>query len=80
VLPAFGDAPLASIDTLAVREWVAGLVAGGLSAKRAGKALQVLSQVLGRAVEGGRLARNAAAGVWPQRGPAVVPLRKDAGQ
>ena len=31
--------------------------------KRAGKALQVLSQILASAVEGGRLARNAALGV-----------------
>jgi Phage integrase, N-terminal SAM-like domain len=44
VLPAFGDWSLASIDTLAVKEWRAGLLADGLSPKRAGKALQVLSQ------------------------------------
>jgi integrase len=67
VLPAFGDWTLASIDTLAVREWRAGLLAGGLSPKRAGKALQVLSQVLASAVEGGRLARNAATGVKPPK-------------
>jgi integrase-like protein len=52
VLPIFGDWTLAAIDTLAVKEWRAGLLAGGLSPKRAGKALQVLSQVLGAAVEG----------------------------
>ena len=63
VLPTFGDNTLAGIDTLAVREWVAELVAGGLSAKRAGKAHQVLSQILGTAVEGGRLARNVAVGI-----------------
>jgi integrase len=63
VLPAFGDKTLAAIDTLAVREWVAGLVASGLSAKRARKAHQVLSQILTSAVDGGRLARNVAAGV-----------------
>jgi integrase len=63
VLPAFADAPLAAIDTLAVREWVAGLLAGGLSVKRAGKALRVLSQILDRAVEGKRLARNVTAGI-----------------
>ncbi len=62
VLPAFGDNTLAGIDALAVREWV-GLVAGDLSAKRAGKAHQVLSQILGSAVDGGRLARNVAVGV-----------------
>jgi integrase len=42
---------------------LAGLVGGGLSAKRARKAHQVLAQVLDAAVDGGRLARNVAAGV-----------------
>jgi integrase len=63
VLPAFGADSLAGIDALAVREWVAGLVAGGLSARRARKAHAVLSQVLASAVEGGRLNRNVAAGM-----------------
>ena len=67
VLPVFEDWTLASIVTLAVKEWRAGLLAGGLSPKRAGKALQVLSQVLGSAVEGGRLARNPATGVKPPK-------------
>jgi integrase len=63
VLPHFGTATLAGIDTLAVREWVAGLVEGGLSPSRIRNAHQVLSQVLAAAVEGGRLARNPATGV-----------------
>ena len=63
VLPHFGTATLAGIDTLAVREWVAGLVEGGLSPSRIRNAHQVLAQVLAAAVEGGRLARNPAAGV-----------------
>lgn len=63
VLPAFAGARLTDIDALAVREWLAGLVGGGLSAKRARKAHQVLAQVLDAAVDGGRLARNVAAGV-----------------
>jgi len=63
VLPAFAAARLVDIDALAVREWLAGLVGGGLSAKRARKAHQVLAQVLDAAVDGGRLARNVAAGV-----------------
>jgi integrase len=70
VLPAFGQVRLSDIDALAVREWVARLVASGLSAKRARKAHQVLAQVLGSAVEGGRLARNVAVGLKlpkPQR-------------
>lgn len=67
VLPRFGDWPLAGVDTLAVREWKAAMVEGGLGGKRAGKALQVLSMVLGSAVEGGRLATNKAAGVKPPK-------------
>jgi Phage integrase, N-terminal SAM-like domain len=67
VLPVFGDWTLASIDTLAVKEWRAGLLAGGLSPKRAGKALQVLSQVLGSAVEG--------AG-WPATPPRASSLQR----
>jgi integrase len=63
VLPEFGDQTLAAIDALAVREWVAELVAGGLSPKRARKAHQVLSQILGSAVDGGRLPRNVAEGI-----------------
>jgi integrase len=63
VLPAFGADSLAGIDALAVREWVAGLVAGGLSARRARKAHAVLRQVLASAVEGGRLSRNVAVGM-----------------
>jgi integrase len=63
VLPVFAGARLADLDALAVREWLAGLVGGGLSAKRARKAHQVLAQVLDAAVDGGRLARNVAAGV-----------------
>jgi integrase len=63
VLPAFGDMTLVAIDALAVREWVAELVANGLSPKRARKAHQVLSQILASAVDGGRLPRNVAEGI-----------------
>jgi integrase len=63
VLPRFRDLSLAAIDTLMVKEWLAALAAGGLGPKRCGKALQILSQVLASAVEGGRLARNVAAEV-----------------
>jgi integrase len=63
VLPTFGGVTLVAIDALAVREWVAELIAGGLSAKRARKAHQVLSQILASAVDGGRLPRNVAEGI-----------------
>jgi Phage integrase, N-terminal SAM-like domain len=67
VLPRFGDWPLAGIDTLAIREWKAAMVEGGLGGKRAGKALGVLSLVLSSAVEAGKLVTNKAAGVKPPK-------------
>jgi integrase len=80
VLPHFGTANLAGIDTLAVREWVAGLVESGLSPSRIRNAHQVLSQVLAAAVEGGRLARNPAAGVRLPKRVEREMLFLDAGQ
>ena len=62
ILPTFERATLAGIDTLAVREWIAGLVEQGLSPSRVRNAHQVLSQILAAGVEGGRIARNPAAG------------------
>jgi Phage integrase, N-terminal SAM-like domain len=67
VLPTFRETALAWIDALTIKEWRSDLLAKGLSAKRAGKALQVLSQVLASAVEGGRLARNVADGIKPPK-------------
>jgi hypothetical protein len=61
---------LVAIDALAVREWVAELVAGGLPAKRARKAHQVLSQILASAVDGGRLPRNVGRGHQAPEGAA----------
>jgi integrase len=80
VLPNFGTATLAGIDTLAVRKWVAALVEGGLSPSRVRNAHQVLSQVLAAAVEGGRLARNPAAGVRLPKRVEREMLFLDAGQ
>lgn len=80
VLPVFSGVALADIDTLAVREWLAELTAGGLSAKRAGKARAILSQVLDAAVEGGRLNRNVAADVKPPKVQRREMLFLDAGQ
>jgi len=80
VLPHFGAATLAGVDRLAVREWVAGMVDGGLSPSRIRNAHQVLAQVFTAAVEGGRLARNPAAGVrLPKRVDREM-LFLDAGQ
>jgi hypothetical protein len=63
ILPVFERAPLAAIDILAVREWVAALVEHGLSSSRIRNAHQVLSQILAAAVEDRRIVRNPAAGV-----------------
>jgi integrase len=69
ILPHFGGTTLASIDPLAVHEWQAGLVAGGLSPSRIRNAAQVLGQILDAAVAGGRLHRNPAQGL---RRPRIV--------
>jgi integrase len=63
ILPAFGDRAVASLDTLAVRGWLAGLVSGGLSSSRAKHAYYVLYAVLEAAIQTGALVRNPAAGV-----------------
>ncbi len=54
--PAFARAPLATIDHLAVREWLAGLSAQGLAPATVHKAYQVLSKIMGAAVDAGLLA------------------------
>jgi integrase len=63
VLPAFGTHPLAAVDQLAIRAWVAAMIAGGLSPSRTRHAFHVLSAVLAAAIAGGRLARNPPKGV-----------------
>src|SRR5512132_2114240 len=67
VLPTFGDRAVASLDTLAVRGWLAGLVSGGLSSSRAKHAYYVLYAVLEAAIQAGALVRNPAAGVRAPR-------------
>jgi integrase len=63
VLPAFGDRAVASLDTLAVRGWLAGMVSKGLSPSRAKHAYYVLFAVLEAAIQAGALVRNPAARV-----------------
>jgi integrase len=63
VLPAFGHRTISSIETLAVRGWLAALVSGGLSPSRAKHAYYVLFAVLEAAIQSGALVRNPAAGV-----------------
>ena len=55
ILPTFGDLPLASIDHLAVREWVATLSAKGLAPASVQKAHQILGKMMRAAVDSGLL-------------------------
>jgi integrase len=67
VLPVFGERAVASLDTLAVRGWLASLVSGGLSPSRAKHAYYVLYAVLEAAIQAGTLVRNPATGVRAPR-------------
>ena len=58
LLPTFGKAALSSIDSLAVRSWLANLRAQQLSPSTIAKAYRLLSRILGAAVEAGYLLRN----------------------
>jgi len=63
VLPEFGEKELAQIDRVLVREWLAGLQRLGLSTSRRRQARQVVSSILGLAVEGGYISTNPARGL-----------------
>ena len=67
VLPHFARAPLAGIDALSVREWMARLAAQGLGARTVAHARAALKRVLDSAVEGGRLNRNVVTLVKPPK-------------
>jgi integrase len=58
ILPTFGAVPLAGIDQLAVRGWVADLSGQGLAPATVVKAYQLLGKVLGAAVDAGILAES----------------------
>ena len=60
VLPKFGRLPLIRISNAAVREWVAEMLAAGLSPARARKAVFALRQCLDAAVADRRLMTNPA--------------------
>lgn len=63
LLPVFGDTPLARIDNLAVRRFVADLDAKGLAPSTVRKAHALLSKVLQAAVDTKRIPTNPARGV-----------------
>jgi len=56
--PAFGSVPLARIDVLAVRTWLAKLEADGVGQATRAKAYRLLARILGAAVEARYLAVN----------------------
>jgi Phage integrase, N-terminal SAM-like domain len=56
--PAFGSFPLARIDVLAVRTWLARLEAEGVGQATRAKAYRLLARILGAAVEARYLAMN----------------------
>ena len=56
--PAFGSVPLARIDVLAVRSWLAKLEADGVGQATRAKAYRLLARILGAAVEARYLAVN----------------------
>lgn len=65
VLPTFGDKRLRAIIPSSIREWQNGLLARGLSAGTVRQSRQVLSLILGRAVDDGMLVRNPCEKVKP---------------
>lgn len=69
VLPVFSDVPLARIQPVDVREWVAILSATGLSSSRVRQAHQLFSMILKSAVESGYLARTPSVGIRIPRAP-----------
>jgi integrase len=58
LLPFFAATPLADIDPLAVRAWLAGMEAAKVGASTRAKSYRLLTRILGQAVEAGYLARN----------------------
>jgi integrase len=58
LLPTFGPMPLADLDAMAVRAWLAKLERDGVGASTRAKAYRLLSRILCTAVESGYLARN----------------------
>ena len=71
IQPTFGTRTVASITAAEVSEWAAQLVASGLSAGTARRALATFRGILGHAVADDRLIRNVAAAAKQPRGGAV---------
>lgn len=73
VMPTFGELPLRSITPALIREWQNAFLADGLSAGTVRQSRQVISLILGQAVDDGLLVRNPCEKVKP---PTVRPRRQ----
>jgi hypothetical protein len=69
LLPTFGPMPLADLDAMAVRAWLAKLEREGVGASTRAKSYRLLSRILTTAIESGYLTRNP----WTIRGAAAEP-------
>jgi integrase len=58
LLPTFGPMPLADLDAMAVRAWLAKLKRDGVGASTRAKSYRLLSRILATAIESGYLTRN----------------------
>jgi integrase len=58
LLPTFGPMPLADLDAMAVRAWLARLERDGVGASTRAKSYRLLSRILATAIESGYLTRN----------------------
>jgi integrase len=58
LLPTFGLMPLADLDAMAVRAWLARLERDGVGASTRAKSYRLLSRILATAIESGYLTRN----------------------
>jgi integrase len=58
LLPTFGPMPLADLDAMAVRAWLAKLERDQVGASTRAKSYRLLSRILGTAIESAYLARN----------------------
>ena len=66
--PTFGRRPVSSVTTAEIAEWAAQLVARGLSAATARRAVSTIRSIFEHAIADDRVAKNPAAKVKPLRG------------
>jgi integrase len=68
ILPYLGNVPLARLEPVLVREWLAGRLATGLSVGRARQAPTTLNLICESALENGRISRSPCRGIRLSRG------------